>query len=512
MKRRSRPRPSRNATAPVPCRQRPADLRTAPRPVVGVAEAEALPAPSQARPFTSPQPHTVTDRGGRQAPAPDPQQDAGYEPLASPFRVRCHVSEAENDSASELETASRTPDDPDTLMTLIEARDELGLSIDEFDTAVQAGEVWTVHVADEESGTPRLMVSRAALRRLKDEQGFPVDLRERLHLVGTVTGAELLGITRDRFVRLAKAGCFRPARWYFNRYRAVVWLYPAYEVLAFALDNPDWLQGRLPQAVREALAGGLDRRAAGWRTRRTGLLARHAPDAWHEAAAWYALLGQDEAADLLPDAAAAGRLSEARPASPVVRHGRRAEKVAPSLVPGIADDLIEIAHARLRMTVALERAQKAAEPTSPVQRDAGPRERLAPHPGVPKPSGARRVATATGVRSVRCPGPAAGTATVRPHAGALPEDREPVLVRPPADATATTPQADGSSPRAKNRTSGVQRRVRRLRALARRTRRSSHAPAGPGERSQPGGSARPERRIMRVLRRTRRAEMPGERE
>ncbi len=270
------------------------------------------------------------------------------------------------------------------------ARAELGLDHWDFELAVRLGQVRAVTVpapASGGSGPPgRRMVARAELDRLKAEPGFPEGLRARLRLVGAVTGAELLGISRDRFVRLSKADCFRPARWYVNRYHAVVWLYLADEVTDFAAEHPDWMTGRLPEEVRERLDDGLDLRGRGWRARTVGQLVARAPDAWHEAAVWLALLGPDEAADLLPADPERSRLLEARPS---LLSGRPVGRAAaePADVPLTADDPEEITFARRSLTAALERAARGQEPpdgsccrtvTSRAQRWPWPRRSLPP--------------------------------------------------------------------------------------------------------------------------------------
>lgn len=174
-------------------------------------------------------------------------------------------------------------------------------------------------------------------------------------LVGSVTGAELIGVSRDRFTRLARAGCLRPAHWYLNRYRALVWLYPADEVLAFAAAHPEWLTGRLPGRLRDRLADGTDLRARGWRDRRTAQLVAQAPDPWQEAAVWCALLGPGGAAGLLRDDGERSRLAALAPEF-APEPGRPGEV---SAVPLTADDPEEVAAARLSLATALDRARTA---------------------------------------------------------------------------------------------------------------------------------------------------------
>ena len=65
--------------------------------------------------------------------------------------------------------------------------------------------------------------------RLRAEDGHPQPLLDRVRLVSSAEAAKELGVGRERFVRLARAGYVRPVRWYVNRYRALVWMYLAQE-------------------------------------------------------------------------------------------------------------------------------------------------------------------------------------------------------------------------------------------------------------------------------------------
>ncbi|WP_435852336.1 DUF6397 family protein [Streptomyces sparsogenes] len=112
---------------------------------------------------------------------------------------------------------------------------ELGLKLSELELAVQLGEVRAVAVgAVGTVGAMGRRVARAELLRVAAAEGFPGALRARLRVVGTAEGAELMGISPGRFTRLARGGFLTPVRFYVNRYRAVVWLYPAAELAAFA--------------------------------------------------------------------------------------------------------------------------------------------------------------------------------------------------------------------------------------------------------------------------------------
>ena len=160
------------------------------------------------------------------------------------------------------------------LLTLSRARDALGLEYDEFDVAVQIGEIRTVTC-----GPRAWKVPPEEVDRLRAEKGHPQPLRDRVRLVTSAEAARQLGIGRERFVRLTRAGYVRPVRWYVNRYRALVWMYLASELPALAERSPALLRGPLPEGLREAVADeGEDQRARGWRSRRVAQLVRDAYD------------------------------------------------------------------------------------------------------------------------------------------------------------------------------------------------------------------------------------------
>ncbi|MFI1097992.1 DUF6397 family protein [Streptomyces sp. NPDC020917] len=235
------------------------------------------------------------------------------------------------------------------LLPLSKARDELDLDYDEFEVALQVGEVRTVVC-----GPGVWKVPRSELTRVRATRGYPETLLDRLRLVSSEGAAEAMGIGRDRFVRLARAGCVRPVRWYVNQYRAVVWLYLAREAAEFAAENRGVLAGRLPAALREA-ADGADQRARGWRARRTRQLVRDAADAWEEAAVWAALLGPEIAAEAVPDPCERARLHGLRTALPPGRPGRATPEQVRSITTADAPD--EIAAGLVALAEALGRAR-----------------------------------------------------------------------------------------------------------------------------------------------------------
>ncbi|MGW3247084.1 DUF6397 family protein [Streptomyces sp. NPDC001070] len=257
------------------------------------------------------------------------------------------------------------------------AREELGLEAEEFEVALQTGEVRTAPAVG-----GRRRVVRADVDRLRAEEGFPDRLRERLELVGSIEGAALIGISRERFTRLAKGGLIRPVRWYVNRYRAVVWLYLADEVRRLAQAHPALLEGRLPVELRDALDEGEDHRARGWRARRVEELVRDAEDAWAEAAAWAALLGPEAAAEAVPGLRERAYLRRLCPALPPGSTGSYAtrEMIEAQTVAAHPD---EITFAQVSLADALLRA-RASRPAPQPEREAP--ALTAPHTPTPPPA------------------------------------------------------------------------------------------------------------------------------
>ncbi|MYS23098.1 MULTISPECIES: DUF6397 family protein, partial [unclassified Streptomyces] len=236
------------------------------------------------------------------------------------------------------------------LLPLARARDELGLDYDEFEVALQIGEVPCVAC-----GPGQWKVPAQAVARLRAEPDHREALLARLRLVNSDEAARLLGIGRERFVRLARAGYVRPVRWYVNQYQAVVWIYLARELTEFADRRPALLHGPLPADLREAVAAGEDERPRGWRARRTAQLVRDAHDAWEEAAVWAALLGPEIVAEAVPDPDDRGHLRRLRAELPPGRVGRASAERISELTS--ADRPEEIAAALLALATALGRAR-----------------------------------------------------------------------------------------------------------------------------------------------------------
>ncbi|MEV6315319.1 DUF6397 family protein [Streptomyces sp. NPDC051776] len=229
---------------------------------------------------------------------------------------------------------------------------ELGLKPRELVIAVQQEEVRTVPAP---VGTGR-RVPCAEVTRLQQEEGFPDRLRERVRVVGTAEAAGLMGITQERFGRLARVGLLSPATFYVNRYRAVVWLYPAVELRAFAEREPGMLTGIMPKNLRALLDAGEDWRARNWRSRRVGQLARQTEDPWGRAAVPAALLPADELAEIVEDPYERAYLRKLRPALVSNRAVSTATwEVVERLIR--ADDPDEILWIRLSLAYALDEAR-----------------------------------------------------------------------------------------------------------------------------------------------------------
>ena len=92
------------------------------------------------------------------------------------------------------------PHTPDASVAPGRAAHELHLKPTEFDLAVRLGRIRTV--PGDRGGGPR--IERAELERLRARPGFPEELRESVRAVGTAEGAALMGVSKDRFTRLAR--------------------------------------------------------------------------------------------------------------------------------------------------------------------------------------------------------------------------------------------------------------------------------------------------------------------
>ncbi|MFE1251858.1 DUF6397 family protein [Streptomyces sp. NPDC058735] len=239
---------------------------------------------------------------------------------------------------------------------------ELDLKRGEFDLAVNLGLIRTV--PGEGAGGRR--VSRAEIDRLRAEDTFPDGLRERVRTVGTKEGAELMDVPASRFTNLARFGLLVPVRFYLNRYRTVVWLYPAYELRQFAAEesNARLLTGRTPEEVREVLKAGLDRRPRNWRGRQTGFLRRQAgDDLWAQAAAIACLLDPADVTDVVEDPSERAHLLRCRPRLPVHgAPGSPAAELAGQLMTASEPDEVAWLRADLAHTTELARGNRRPAP------------------------------------------------------------------------------------------------------------------------------------------------------
>ncbi|MFJ6701050.1 DUF6397 family protein [Streptomyces sp. NPDC091272] len=236
-------------------------------------------------------------------------------------------------------------------VTAVRAARELGLRRGEFDLAVQLGRIRTVA-----SGEGGRRVSHEEMDRLREQEATATPLRERMRTAGTTEGAALLHISRARFTGLARAGYLSPARFYLNRYRAVVWLYLVEELTDFKVRHPELLTGNYPLAVRTAVATGEDRRARNWRSRRIGQLLGRTEDPWEQAAVFSSFLAPRDLDQVLDDPQEAAHLAGLRSA-PVAAVPRNpaARDVVHRLLVAEEDD--EITWVRLSLSLSLTEAR-----------------------------------------------------------------------------------------------------------------------------------------------------------
>lgn len=267
------------------------------------------------------------------------------------------------------------------------AAQELRLRRGEFELATQLGHVRTVGG----SLSGRRRVARGEVERLRRAAGFPDALRERVRTVGTAEGADLMDISPGRFTRLARAGYLVPVRFYLNRYRAVVWLYLAEELRAFASGEPGLLTGRLPRTPTggaEPVAEGAEEKAGAvedcrprnWRGRRIGLLLHESDDRWERAAIVGSVLDPVQLAELVPDPYERASVNRLRPDLAPGRPGSEAGREAVQRLL-TADDPDEISWHRSSLTALLADARRDRE--APRPRDTDPEPVGAPEPARP---------------------------------------------------------------------------------------------------------------------------------
>ncbi|MFD9637864.1 DUF6397 family protein, partial [Streptomyces violascens] len=220
-------------------------------------------------------------------------------------------------------------------------------------------------VPDPGGGQRRVTAREVA--RLRAAADFPESLRERVRTVGTGEGAGLLGIAPGRFTKLARTGRLTPVRCYLNRYRAVVWLYLADELVELALREPELLSGRHPEPD-----GGQDWRARNWRGRRIAMLARQTDDQWEQAAAVASALDSAHLAEIVRDPYERACLRRLQPETFRI-HPESA--IAQAMVDRVllADEADEIEWYRLRLVEALADARDQCPAPRPIGDPAGER-------------------------------------------------------------------------------------------------------------------------------------------
>lgn len=238
---------------------------------------------------------------------------------------------------------------------------ELGLKRSEFDIAVGLGRIRVV--PDEGGGGP--CVTWAEIERVREREGFPASLRERVRTVGTTEGAALMKVPTSRFARLARLGLLVPVKVYVNRYGAVVWLYLADELRQFASDesNAGLLTGCAPERLREQLKDGRDRRPRNWRRRHLGFLLRRTDDPWARAAAVASLLDPVEIAAVVGDPYERSHLQRLRP-DPVIHGspGSPTARLAEEIMTATDPDEIHWLRAELAHLVGTAREHRTEAP------------------------------------------------------------------------------------------------------------------------------------------------------
>ncbi|NED04793.1 hypothetical protein G3I55_24375 [Streptomyces sp. SID6648] len=276
--------------------------------------------------------------------------------------LRAHTATHENASAdTKGESGHASSAAPAVTLAAGRASQELRIRRAEFELAVHLGLIAVLGAPG--GGRPR--VHEDEIARLREQPGFPDALVERVRTVGTAQGAALLDIAPARFTRLARAGCVSPVTFYLNRYRAVVWLYLADELAAFAAREPELLAGRTPPGMRTMLESGADWRARNWRSQRIDRLLDRTTDPWARTAVQASALDPVQLAEVVDDPYERAYLVRVRPEPVFGRPGSMAAREAMAELM-LADDPDEILWRRVNLALELDRARE---------------DRAAPRPG-----------------------------------------------------------------------------------------------------------------------------------
>ncbi|MFF3957070.1 DUF6397 family protein [Streptomyces sp. NPDC001890] len=283
------------------------------------------------------------------------------------------------------------------------AAQELRLKRGEFAIAVHLGLIRLTVPRD--GGRPR--VGCEEIGRLRSQDGFPEELRERVRTVGTAKGAQQLGISPDRFTKLARAGCFTPVTFYLNRYRAIVWLYLADELTGFAARESQLLTGRSPAWLRDRLQGGADCRAVNWRSRRVERLLSLMEDPWARVAVLADTLDPVQLAEVVDDPYERAYLARMRsgpafgPTGPVWARETTARLMQ-------ADEPDEMLWRRVSLITELDNAREARQAPRP-----GGDRRAFPCPGAEhEPAPDSRADPERGPESAAVPAPPPATSSI----------------------------------------------------------------------------------------------------
>lgn len=309
-------------------------------------------------------------------------QDAESESTSARAGAHARVTSAE----AEGEGGPTSSSAPAATVAAGRASQELGIRRAEFELAVHLGLIAVIGAPG--GGRPRMHEKEIA--RLREQPGFPDALAERVRTVGTAQGAALLDIAPARFTRLARAGCVSPVTFYLNRYRAVVWLYLADELAAFAAREPELLAGRTPPGMRTMLESGADWRARNWRLQRIDRLLDRTTDPWARTAVQASALDPVQLAEVVDDPYERAYLVRVRPEPVFGRPGSLAAREAMGELM-LADDPDEILWRRVNLTLELDAAREdrpAPRPgddggvrAAPPARTGAPRSAVGGRPG-----------------------------------------------------------------------------------------------------------------------------------